>query len=47
MALKPRDVVSYLGRDYVVEGVVTYKVAGKSHPLARAVDGEPSCGSSR
>ena len=40
MALKPRDVVSYLGRDYVVEGVVTYKLAGKSHPLARAVDGE-------
>lgn len=40
MALKPRDVVSYAGRDYVVEGVVTYKLAGKSHPLARAVDGE-------
>jgi hypothetical protein len=40
MALKPRDVVSYLGRDYVVEGVVTYKLAGKSHPLARAVDGD-------
>jgi hypothetical protein len=40
MALKTRDVVSYLGRDYVVEGVVTYKLAGKSHPLARAVDGE-------
>lgn len=40
MALKPRDVVSYLGRDYVVEGVVTYKLAGKSHPLARVVDGD-------
>lgn len=40
MALKPRDVVSYAGRDYVVEGVVTYKLSGKSHPLARAVDGE-------
>lgn len=38
--LKPRDVVSYLGRDYVVEGVVTYKLNGKSHPLARAVDGD-------
>lgn len=32
--------VSYLGRDYVVEGVVTYKLGGKSYPLARAVDGE-------
>lgn len=39
-ALKPRDVLSYLGRDYVVAGVVVYKLAGKIHPLARAVDGD-------
>lgn len=39
-ALKPRDVLSYLGRDYVVEGIVVYKVNGKTHPLARAVDGD-------
>jgi len=39
-ALKPRDVISYLGRDYVVEGVVTYKLGGKSYSLARAADGD-------
>ena len=38
--LKPRDVLSYLGRDYVIEGVVVYKVNGKTYPLARAVDGD-------
>src|SRR3954467_7716942 len=38
--LKPRDVLSYLGRDYVVEGVLTYRLGGKVHPVARAVDGE-------
>ena len=38
--LKPRDVVSYLGRDYVVEGVLTYKINGKALSLAKAVDGD-------
>jgi hypothetical protein len=40
MKLRPRDVISYEGRDYVVEGVLTYKLAGqaKVQPLARAVD---------
>ncbi len=37
--LKPRDIVSYLGRDYVVEGVLTYRLGGKTYLLARAVDG--------
>ena len=38
--LKPRDIVSHLGRDYVVEGVLTYKLGGKTYLLARAVDGD-------
>jgi hypothetical protein len=38
MKLRPRDVFSYEGRDYVIEGVLTYKVAGKVLPLARAVE---------
>jgi hypothetical protein len=38
MKLRPRDVFSYEGRDYVIEGVLTYKVGGKTLPLARAVD---------
>lgn len=37
---KPRDVISYLGRDYLVEGVLRYKLNGKSFPLAKAVDGD-------
>ena len=36
--IKPRDVVSYLGRDYLVEGVLRYKVNGKVFSLAKAVD---------
>ena len=40
MKIQVRDVVSYLGQDYVVEGVATWIVGGKTHPLARAVDGE-------
>jgi Domain of unknown function (DUF4178) len=39
MKLRPRDVISYEGRDYVVEGVLTYKLGVKSYRLARAVDG--------
>src|SRR6185295_8241194 len=38
--LKPRDVLSYLGRDYLVEGVLVYRLNGKAYPLARAVDGD-------
>ena len=38
--LRTRDVVAYLGRDYIVEGVLTYKVASKVFRLARAVDGD-------
>jgi hypothetical protein len=34
-----RDVLSFSGRDYVVEGTVTYQLAGKPFVLARAVDG--------
>src|SRR5260370_441959 len=40
MKIQVRDVVSYLGQDYVVEGVATWIVGGKTHPLARAVDGD-------
>lgn len=40
MKIQVRDVVSYLGQDYVVEGVATWVVGGKSYPLARAVDGD-------
>jgi hypothetical protein len=39
MKLRPRDVISYQGKDYVTEGIVTYKLAGKTYRLARAVDG--------
>jgi hypothetical protein len=40
MKIQVRDVISYLGQDYLVEGVVTYRVNGKRFQLARAVDGE-------
>lgn len=39
-ALRPRDVLGYLGRDYIVEGVLTYRLLGKAYPLARVVDGD-------
>jgi hypothetical protein len=38
--IKPRDILSYLGRDYLIEGVLTYHIEGKTTRLARAVDGE-------
>lgn len=38
MKIQARDVVSYAGRDYIVEGVVTYHLGGKTSQLARAVD---------
>jgi hypothetical protein len=40
MKIQVRDVVSYAGRDYIVEGVLTYQHGGKSSQLARAVDGD-------
>jgi hypothetical protein len=40
MKMQVRDVVSHLGRDYLVEGVVTYRVNGKQFQLVRAVDGK-------
>jgi len=39
MKLKQRDVVSTQGKDYVVEGVLTYRLGGKVYRLARVVDG--------
>ena len=36
--IKPKDVISYLGRDYLVEGVLRYKVNGKVFSMAKAVD---------
>jgi hypothetical protein len=35
-----RDVLSFSGRDYLIEGTVGYLLAGKRSMLARAVDGE-------
>jgi len=40
MKIQVRDVVSFFGRDYLVEGVVGYHVNGKRFQLARAVDGD-------
>jgi hypothetical protein len=40
MKIQVRDVISYLARDYLVEGVVTYNVNGKRFQLGRAVDGK-------
>ncbi len=39
-SLRPSDIFSHLGRDYVIEGVLTYKLGGRVYPLARAVDGD-------
>jgi len=38
--INPRDILSYLGRDYVVEGVLSYQLPGRSFRLARVVDGD-------
>jgi hypothetical protein len=40
MKIHVRDVVSFFGRDYLVEGVVSYQINGKRLQLARAVDGD-------
>jgi Domain of unknown function (DUF4178) len=39
MKLSLRDIVSHQGRDYTVEGVLSYKLGGKTYPLGRIVDG--------
>ncbi len=39
MKIQVHDAVSYAGRDYLVEGVVTYDSGGETWQLARAVDG--------
>src|SRR5262249_45755634 len=43
MRINPKDVVSFAGRDYIVEGTATYHLGGKTFALARAVDGEIVC----
>jgi hypothetical protein len=40
MKLRLRDIISYQGKDYVVEGLLTYRLGGKVHRLARVVDGD-------
>ena len=40
MPIQIRDVLSFFGRDYLVEGTVAYRLAGRAFVLARAVDGE-------
>ena len=40
MPIHIRDVLSFSGRDYLVEGTVGYLLAGKRSVMARAVDGE-------
>lgn len=39
MKLRPRDIFSYQGKDYVTEGLITYRLGGKAYKLARVVDG--------
>lgn len=38
--IKPNDILSYLGRDYIVEGLLTYHLPDRTLRLARAVDGD-------
>jgi hypothetical protein len=40
MKLRLRDIFSYQGRDYVVEGLLTYRLGGKIYRLARVVDAD-------
>ncbi|MDX2020136.1 MAG: DUF4178 domain-containing protein [Deltaproteobacteria bacterium] len=39
MKLQIKDVVCHQGRDWIVQGVLTYKLGGRTLPLARVVDG--------
>jgi uncharacterized protein DUF4178 len=38
MKLRLRDILSYQGKDFVVEGLLTYRLSGKVYRLARVVD---------
>ena len=40
MELHLRDVVSYTGADYLVEGLISYRLENRKRVLARLVDGE-------
>jgi hypothetical protein len=40
MKLHLKDVVSYAGTDYLVEGLVTYRLGRRKRVLARLVDGK-------
>lgn len=40
MKLRLQDIVSHQGRDFVVEGILTYRLGGKVYRLARLVDGD-------
>jgi hypothetical protein len=40
MKIQVRDVVSFFGRDYIVEGVASYQVNATRFKLARSVDGD-------
>jgi len=40
MKLRLRDILTYQGKDYVVEGLLTYRLGGKVYRLARLVDGD-------
>jgi hypothetical protein len=40
MKIQVKDIISFAGRDYVVEGTATYHLAGKTSVVARAVDGD-------
>jgi hypothetical protein len=39
MKLNVKDIVSHMGRDWIVQGVVSYSLDGRALPLARVVDG--------
>jgi hypothetical protein len=40
MKIHLKDIISFAGRDYVVEGTSTYHLGGKTSVLVRAVDGD-------
>jgi hypothetical protein len=40
MKIHVKDIISFAGRDYVVEGAASYHLNGKTFVFARAVDGD-------
>jgi hypothetical protein len=40
MKIQLHDVLSLCGRDYVIEGMIFYEIAGRTSLVARAADGE-------